>query len=405
MLQKAADPEAAEQRLRQIRENPKAEPLVRALSWEGLNRLVAVLGFSNFLFRFLMRHPEALLALEAPFDLSPPAGELRDIQRFKYRELLKVAARDLARDMPFDDLLAILTGLAEAILKDTHNRFLRDTPLCWMGLGKLGARELNFSSDVDLIFALPDGTHLPERPIREAMGWLEARTEEGFLYRVDLNLRPWGRDGPLAMPLEAMEAYYERSEEAFERMAWLRGRPVAGTLELGEELLRRLHPFVFRRFLSPEDVERLIALKGEMARHRQRPGRWNVKLGEGGIRDIEFFVQVLQILHGATHTALQTPNTLEAIAALPEAGLVEQGEAESLKASYLFLRRLEHHLQMVDELHTHDLPDSGRARVLIARSLGYVEEGGMERFEEDLAYHRAVARTFFGRILPGEALA
>jgi glutamate-ammonia-ligase adenylyltransferase len=230
---------------------------------------------------------------------------------------------------------------------------------------------------------------------------LEEQTDEGFLYRVDLKLRPWGRSGPLAMPVEAMEHYYEASTEAWERFAWLRARVIAGAGHLGADLLQRLQPFIFLRSLSVADLDRFLEIKGQMARQRHRRGSWNVKVGEGGIRDIEFFVQMLQLVNGANHPALRTTNTLRAIAALSSVGLLDAVEAAQLRQSYQFLRRLENRLQMFNEQQTHDLPDGRRQREVIARSFGY-GEGALERFEEALSVHRAVARGCFDRILPKE---
>ena len=232
---------------------------------------------------------------------------------------------------------------------------------------------------------------------------LEQHTEDGFLYRVDLNLRPWGRSGPLFMAIDDMEHYYEASSDAWERFAWLRARPVAGAIALGEELRQRLGPFMYRRSLSTDDLEKIVGMKHELSRTRQRRGSWNVKLGDGGIRDIEFFIQTLQLVNAARHPVLQQTNTLATLEGLEAGRLVPATDAAAAAGSYLFLRRLENRLQMLDEQQTHELPDDPAVRRMLARSLGI--DGGpdvLDRFEAELLTHRAVARGCFERILPAD---
>ncbi|MDZ7736129.1 MAG: hypothetical protein U5P41_08530 [Gammaproteobacteria bacterium] len=317
----------------------------------------------------------------------------------------------------YSGVLTGLTILAERVL-DYSLRFVTedydDLPLCVFGLGKLGAAELNFSSDIDLIFVTQNREDFASDPddyqkhvvdsIRRLSSTLEKKTADGFLYRVDLKLRPWGRSGPLAMSIDETEQYYEGNSESWERFAWLRGRIVAGTNIIGEDLLQRLQPFIFSRSLSASDLDRFLQIKSDMASHRRRAGTWNVKVGEGGIRDIEFFVQMLQIVNGAGHEALRTTNTLRALNALKEEGFVDASEAEAIERSYLFLRRLENRLQMIDERQVHDLPDDKAQRRMLARSLGFDDEkaDALTDFEDSLMEHQAMARNCFERILPDE---
>jgi glutamate-ammonia-ligase adenylyltransferase len=237
---------------------------------------------------------------------------------------------------------------------------------------------------------------------------LEEKTEDGFLYRVDLKLRPWGKSGPLCMAIDDAEHYYAVSSVPWERFAWIRARWITGSEFLGQDMLLRMRPFVYRRSLSQDDLSRFIAIKNEMSEARRRRGHWNVKVGEGGIRDIEFFVQMLQIANGAGCRGLQTNGTLAAMAALREAGLIAAEEEREILASYLFLRRLENRLQIIDERQTHDLPDERDKRLVLARSLtanGGSDSEILDRFEDSLIAHRAVARKYFDRILPGETSA
>ncbi|MEE9286729.1 MAG: hypothetical protein V3W33_01495 [Gammaproteobacteria bacterium] len=426
LIRQAADPEAATIRLERLLGESQTRRHIERLDEKALLGLVSVIGISNFLFNFIMRHPEAISHIgkrpRRTARLGHPLNDIVALQQLKYCELLKITWMDLEGVAPYEEVLAAISGLADIVLSNVYSPItLSDTkpsgslPLCWIGMGKLGAGELNYSSDVDLIFVYSeedvsdkDFEHKYQvvvEHIHSAMRTLEQVTEEGFLYRVDLKLRPWGRDGPLALPIDEMEHYYEASSEAWERLAWLRARPVAGALKLGNDLVNRLEPFVYRRSLGSDDLERLIEIKTEMAHVRERPGCWNVKLSEGGIRDLEFFVNVLQLLYGAEDAGLRTPNTLMALDGLVNAGLIETDEGQQLRETYLFLRRLENRLQMIDERQTHDLPNGRDQRLVLARSLGYRSRSdatSLQRFEEALEWHRAVARAYFERILPGQ---
>ena len=257
---------------------------------------------------------------------------------------------------------------------------------------------MNYSSDVDLIFASSNydeigdlNSHELQRALsnglRQFTRLLEQTTHSGFLYRVDLKLRPWGKSGPLFLSVDETENYYQASTEAWERLTWLRARCVAGNETLGQELLTRLRPFVFIRSMSAEDMERFVTIKGEMARVRARSGQWHVKLGRGGIRDIEFFVQILQLVSAARHAELRTTNTLAVLESLRKLNFIGPEEEQEIRAAYLFLRRLENRLQMADEKQVHALPDDAGGRITIARSLdmqGHSDEEILASFEQCL---------------------
>ncbi|MGH8119419.1 MAG: hypothetical protein ACRESK_02265, partial [Gammaproteobacteria bacterium] len=271
----------------------------------------------------------------------------------------------------------------------------------------------NYSSDVDLIFVCAgDDYHDRDmharqedvaEQIRRFNRAMEENTEHGFLYRVDLKLRPWGRSGALVLSVDQTEHYYEASTEAWERFAWLRARIIAGNPALGEDLLERLQPFIYLRTLGSDDLQRFIDIKGQMARQRQRQGSWNVKLGEGGIRDIEFFIQVLQAVNASARPRLKTTNTMDALQELVREGFVATEDGRMIQDAYLFLRRLENHLQMMDEQQTHQLPDQYEHRIKVASSLGFgpgSESRTVEEFNRALERHRNIARSCFERILP-----
>lgn len=426
LLRAGPDPETGAARLEQLREDGAARSHMDALAPRELRLLVSLVSVSRFLFHFLRRHPEAMTLIGAAAPAGPVVGAAADavaLRSAKYRELLRIASLDLEGVWPYEQVLLDLSTLADRTVAAVLELAAPDPPAgveplarsaCVFGLGKLGAAELNFSSDLDLIFVsandaagdigafqkyLLDG-------LRRFSRLMDEKSEEGFLYRIDLNLRPWGRSGPLFMALDDTEHYYEASSDAWERIAWLRARPVAGSMVIGDDLVQRLRPFIYRRSLGSEDLDRFISIKNEMTSARRRRGQWNVKVGEGGIRDIEFFVQILQLVNAARHPALRSTSTLRTLAGLVECGLVPAAEARDMRAAYLFLRRLENRLQMLDEQQTHELPEDPRRRLLLARSLGLPGTSNDERleaFETELLVNRSVARRAFERILPAPA--
>lgn len=420
----AADPAVAANRLDDLRRDAELREGLDALPDAVLGRLVHLVSFSRFLHHFISRHPEVLTLLGRPSCFEAGVcGEPRDLDAlrlFKYRELLKITWMDLEESGGYERVLALLSRLAEFAVErvlrtsiEAGQQEFIERELCVFALGKLGAGELNYSSDIDLIFVSANaeesrhGIHelqqLAQDTIRRFNRTLEDTGPEGFLYRVDLKLRPWGKSGPLFMTVDETENYYEASSDAWERFAWLRGRPIAGAMALGRDLKQRLAPFIYRRSLSTEDLHKFVEIKNEMARVRNRRGHWNVKVGQGGIRDLEFFIQILQIVNASQHESLQTTNTLEALQGLRSAGFVTESETVEITHSYLFLRRLENHLQMMDERQVHELPDEERQRLVIARSLnipGDSDDEILDTFENRLFTSRSIAQGYFERILP-----
>jgi glutamate-ammonia-ligase adenylyltransferase len=348
------------------------------------------------------------------------------LRTFKYQELLKITWMDLAEKFSYPVILDRLSHLADNVIIKTMHLAAADKqypgcehskiPFCIFAMGKLGANELNYSSDIDLIFVARNYSEFNSGAldylggvidhVRRFNALMQEVSEDGFLYRVDLKLRPWGRSGPLVISIDETEHYYEASTEAWERFAWLRARILSGgDRKLGEDLMGRLEPFIYLRSLGSDDLERFIRIKNDMARQRRRDENWNVKLGEGGIRDIEFFIQILQIVNAHTHTVLKSTNTLVVLENLVNLGFISREEGSDIKESYLFLRRLENRLQMIDEQQTHQLPDDIRLRRKIASSLAFgsnSDEQTLERFDRQLEKHRQIAQSCFKRILPGE---
>jgi glutamate-ammonia-ligase adenylyltransferase len=399
LLKESPDPDIGEDRLQRLLEDSTARRYLDKLPDKDVPCFLNLITISNFIYRYLCRHPETIATLYGAqtLDISEldSITDLDSLRHFKYKELIKISWLDICQRFSYQIVLDRLSLLAEYIINKTMELVARDlecnglkndpVPFTIFALGKLGAVELNFSSDVDLIFI--------------------SRSEDGFLYRVDLKLRPWGRSGPLIISIDETELYYEASNEAWERFAWLRARIIGGDRKLGEDLLERLQPFIYLRSLGSDDLIRFIKIKNDMSAQRARSGSWNVKLGNGGIRDIEFFIQMLQIVNATSHSDLKTTSTLKLIDLLTTKGFFSREEGGDIYESYIFLRRLENRLQMVDELQTHKLADEPQQRRKIACSLGFgpaSDDSTIEKFDRKLLEHREIASSCFDRILPGE---
>jgi glutamate-ammonia-ligase adenylyltransferase len=338
------------------------------------------------------------------------------------REVVRIALRDLRRAR-MAEVTGELSALAAACI-DTAIRFcdrrLRrkhgapaglegrevGAGFCALAMGKMGAGELNFSSDVDLIYVyFADGETSGESRInhfayfaRLAEAVTEAigkPTEDGIVFRVDLNLRPDGRNGPIVNSVRAAELYYQSFGRSWERNALVKARPAAGDLQVGEELLRLLEPFVWRRSLDTEVLGEIQAMKARIDARAGAEGKDDLKLGRGGIRECEFFVTALQLLHGGRLPEVRERAMLQALDRLLYAGVVPARDRDALADAYLFLRRAEHRVQMVDARQTQRMPPPGERRAL-ARAMGFSEE---ERFEAQLANHRERVSGLFGGLL------
>ena len=323
---------------------------------------------------------------------------IETLRRVRRREMLRIAWRDLAGWADLEEILHDLSDLADACLDgalsllsrwhaDRHgvarNAHGEPQSLVVLGMGKLGARELNFSSDIDLIFSYPDnGQSDGERPLdneeyftrlgRSLIRVLDQVTEDGFVFRVDMRLRPFGDSGPLAMSFGALETYYQNHGREWERYALIKARPVAGDIESGRTLLESLRPFVYRRYLDFNAFESLREMKRLIDREVARHGLDdNIKLGRGGIREIEFIGQVFQLIRGGREEPLRERSILAVLRYLGKADYLEADEARDLILAYEFLRRVENRLQMMRDQQTHDLPADPVDRVRLAWSMGF----------------------------------
>ncbi len=396
-----------------------------------LERLAAVLGLSTSLGAFLSRHPEhadvlkdaAALAkprtrkgstdqaLRAVHGSDDPASALRI---WKRREILRVAARDLAGGASVEDVGRELAFLAEASLRAGLASLAEEHPApagaCFtvIGMGKLGGEELNYSSDIDVMFVF-DGPDDPEvYPWALELGEgivqrLAATTEEGQVFRVDTSLRPEGRDGPLVRSLAAFRAYYDRWAKPWEFQALIKSRPVAGDADLGERFMELVEPHVYPERLSPEAIREIRGMKARAERALAARGvaHREVKRGPGGIRDIEFAVQLLQLVHARRDTSLRSGNTIEALSALAHGAYVGDDDAADLVGAYRLLRKIEHRLQLAQERQTHTVPEDEASRRTLARSLGFRDsptQTALEAFEDEWRRTQSLVRRIHEKL-------
>jgi glutamate-ammonia-ligase adenylyltransferase len=410
----APDPELARVAFSRVGDDPVArEALARPEITEVAARL---LGFSSAASDFLVAHPDEVTSLtdvsargggalraELAGDvdrLGPPAG----LRRFRRRAMLRVAARDLG-GAALEEVVAEISAIADACLAEALA--LIDEPgLAVIGLGKLGGSELNYASDVDLLFvhreAGPDAQEAAERAVAALTSMLAEPTAEGLALRVDVALRPGGRAGALSRSLEATLAYYDRESATWERQAMIKARPVAGDAQLGSAFIDGVEPYVYPLELATAAIEDVRRTKVRLEEYIRQRGKEliEVKRGRGGIRDVEFAVQLLQIVHGRRDARLRTPNTLAALRALALEGYVADADAEALAGAYRFLRRVEHRLQIVRDLQTHDLPPGRHARTTLARSLDLADADELaEEYERTTGLVRSIHERLFYRPL------
>ncbi len=387
----------------------------RVLDPRALPGLGRVIGSSAFLARLLQRHPgwadDLVRDPPDPPETRAPELDWGAIRIAKYRGLLRVAARDLA-SRPFERSLGELSGLADGCLGAGLACAARERdiePPALFALGKLGGRELNFSSDVDLLFLYQvaagedelDRSHRVSDLIRTFKSRLEERTEDGFGYRVDLDLRPEGRSGALVNSVEAALAYYESFGAAWERQMLIRLRPIAGPVAARDAFVREITPFVYRSLVDPGAIGAVREIKTRIESERHRSGvdlEADLKEGPGGIRDVEFLVQSLQLIQGGREPALRTGNVLDALTALRAARSLQAPVAASLRGAYLWLRRAEHALQLDEERQTHAFPREARAQIELARRMGYADgeaRVARDRLLDDWTNLRAEVRRHF----------
>src|SRR5437868_2949436 len=332
------------------------------------------------------RGPRRMLAELHDSSKSVRAENFRALRLWKAREMTRIALRELAEASSLEDTtaeLSCLAGVCLAIVYEECDTRLRarfgapHTEFTILGLGKLGGRELNHSSDIDLMFLYgEEGQVSPRLTNHEWHNRLAEQLVNSFaagapaLFRLDLRLRPERSAGPLARSLESMENYYAGFGETWERLALIKARHVCVSKELAYEFSRQHQSFIFPKNPTPELLDEIAAIKRRI--EREVPAdELDVKLGAGGIREIEFVIQTLQFIHGSQHAFLQEQGTLKALRAIAQLEMLPSSEVRALDESYRFLRRIEHRLQIEAERQTHSIPGDPEKRERLARSLGF----------------------------------
>ncbi|MBF0352405.1 MAG: hypothetical protein HQM11_15335 [SAR324 cluster bacterium] len=410
-----------------------------------LPALLTIFGRSEFLTRYLVKYPQwaekilnssRLRQMKSRAEMEQELGDLLaaegalDVHRlktllrqYKYSEYLRITVRDLAELCPFEETLAELTSVACCCVKYAllaSLPFARGTetidfqsllnnpewPFFVLGMGKMGGNELNYSSDIDLIF-LYDPEQVPEDVLeKETLRQKVARTmisimsdvtEDGFVCRVDMRLRPGGEQSPLVASMYSAEVYYQVKGELWERQALIKASVIAGPG--GEDFLQMMSPFIFSRLIDENLLHEVESVKHRIEKEHLRENHLNVKLGVGGIREIEFFVQTFQMLYAGPNAVLRKSNTLEALQQLGLRKMVSERDVQTLRESYLFLRKVEHRLQLWEEFQTHTVPADVTQQNRLARILKYPHsdiEVSRRFLLQDLKDVMSKVRSIFG---------
>jgi glutamate-ammonia-ligase adenylyltransferase len=404
-------------------------------------------AFSDFMTRSLTRNPELLRDfiesgdLERPYaegeyarklksalsDPAPPQNEEElslILRRLRSREMCRIAWRDLSSWADLEETMVNLSALADACL-DQALSVLYDWEcrrsgipygtdqsrqfLVVFGMGKLGGQELNFSSDIDLIFAYPKTGVTKDGPrsirneeffarlCRSLIKVIGAATPTGIVFRVDMRLRPFGESGPIVMTFDAMEDYYQTQGREWERYALIKARVAAGDKEAGAAILSRLRPFVYRRYLDYGVFESLRDMKKKISIEVQREKlEKNIKLGPGGIREIEFFGQIFQLIRGGVTPVLQEQRIMKVLSVLAQEKHVTQDVCSELLAAYVFLRKTENRIQEFSDQQTHNLPSDAIGKLRLSVSMGF---SNWTLFSDQLEQHMEVVHFHFNRLL------
>ncbi|HSW65116.1 MAG TPA: bifunctional [glutamate--ammonia ligase]-adenylyl-L-tyrosine phosphorylase/[glutamate--ammonia-ligase] adenylyltransferase [Dissulfurispiraceae bacterium] len=418
-------------------------PHLRDRVLDHRNSIAALFSCSQFLATYVIKHPESLLdeqngalaQIGTTLDESSLAGEIgsilescasRDagmqaIRRFRKDKQLIILLNDVLHRLEQQEVMLDMSNLADAVLRASLaflDRSLRErfgapenNAFLVIGMGKLGAQELNFSSDVDPVFVYRnegETSGIATSPgvtrnrisaieyyiklIEELSKFLSANTADGFAYRVDLRLRPQGTRGSLALSLSGYEEYYESWGQLWERAALLRARPVAGDEELGREFLNMITPFIYRKYLDIDSIEEIRRMKTQV--EQLKPGTFSrdIKRGFGGIREIEFFIQIFQLMYGGKEPMLRERRTLKALHRILQKGLIGYEDSYHLSENYLFLRTLEHRIQQMNDLQTHSLPAHEHDLAVLGAKMGYRDR---QTFLEDLERRRLRVRAIY----------
>jgi len=370
---------------------------------------------------------KALHELPGPEKMNGGSLDAKDLMQalriFKKKYLLRITLRDITGKTDIQSSMAELSCLAEAIigialtwsLELNQQKFGRpeQSDIALISLGKLGGKELNYSSDVDLIGVYdnddgqtsgilnPSGITYSRisnhefycKVVELFNKILSAHTEDGIAYRVDLRLRPQGQKGDIILPLKAYRTYYESWGRTWERMVLIRARPVAGNKKLGQAFMQSIDPFVWKKTIDFTEIDEIRAMKKKIDSAFTRD---DIKRGYGGIREAEFFIQTFQLLYGGGNAALKKFRTAEAVQALQQMHLVPEKELKVLWENYLYFRRIEHFLQMKEDLQIHSLPSAANELTVLAAKAGFPSS---DSFLEDLKIRRMQIKNMYNSLL------
>ncbi len=395
-IERSAAPEQVRLALERIRDT---HPDVFGRMDEGhlAPALVATTAASRSLARLLASDARALEVLpDLEIREAVPLGDLESLVGWKRREYLRIAARDLLGIDELEETGAALAALARDVLGSVCELSGAEG-LAVIGMGKLGGDELNYASDVDIVFVADGDLNGLERSARRVMEM------SSHCFRVDANLRPEGRDGKLARSLDSYEAYWDRWAQPWEFQALLKARPAAGDAVLGQRFLDSAQRWLWNRPFDSDALRSLRHLKERSEAEVTKRGLADreVKRGPGGIRDIEFTAQLLQLVHGPRDPLLRSPTTLELLRELANAGYVEEEDADELASAYRFFRAVEHRLQLVDEQQVHTVPADEGERDHLARTLGLRSDpraSALEQFESRLRQAQLGVRLIHERV-------
>ncbi|MFK0570421.1 bifunctional [glutamate--ammonia ligase]-adenylyl-L-tyrosine phosphorylase/[glutamate--ammonia-ligase] adenylyltransferase [Endozoicomonas sp.] len=403
---------------------------------------------SDFAAQQCIHHPEWLASLLENHDRLPDDAQthverlqktldsitceeelIKSLRLYRNREMLRIIWLDLNRRVSMQQTTADMSALADACIDSALNWLYQDscqtmgTPygtdipeeepvpqkMVVLGMGKLGARDLNLSSDIDLMFTFPcQGATRSSKKVltnqeffirlgQRLIKVLDCQSADGFVFRVDMRLRPYGSSGALVMSFAAMEQYYQDQGRDWERYAMLKARVVAGDIGSGQQLLSQLRPFVYRRYIDFGSISALREMKHLIQREVKRKGmESNIKLGPGGIREIEFIIQSFQLIHGGRDRSLQERNLLRVLSTLLANHYFSPGEASELEDAYIYLRNLEHAIQAIADRQTQDLPKGPKTQARVAFSMGHQD---WAELLNTLNQHRRQVTTHFDAVV------
>jgi glutamate-ammonia-ligase adenylyltransferase len=445
-ISRLPDPERASHNIESfLSEHPDMKERVEA----NLEYVAALFSHSQFLANYCNIHPAALFNAIDSMNKTPGREELaaelrtsiqacgttgegmRVIRNFRKDRQLSVTLKDILGLADLQDIMLEMSDLADVILSESltyltiqlDQRYGSpiDNSLSMIALGKLGAQELNYSSDVDIVFVFrQDGetTGVESIPgmminrvsageyyvklVEEFTRFVSSNTEDGFAYRVDLRLRPEGQRGSLALSLRGYEDYYESWGQLWEKAALLRARHIAGDGSLGNDFIKAITPFIYRKYLDLETIDEIRKMKLQVEQLKSGTFSRDLKRGYGGIREIEFFIQVFQLMYGGKEPMLRERSTLKALHRLAQKGLVGYDDMGPMSENYVFLRNVEHRIQQLNDLQTHSLPSGDRELDILGRKMGF---SGRKDFLADLGKRRKKVRSVYDSLFQSQTRA